>query len=67
VVINGGQSYRLTPGTAGDGLLLWGSDRIATGAGFSQIPQARTIKVTGAGGDLRFSFFRMSVREPGGR
>ena len=67
VVINGGQSYRLTPGTASDGLLLWGDDRIAAGAGFSQIPQARTIEVTGAGGDLRFSFFRMRVREPGGR
>jgi len=67
VVINGGQSYRLTPGTASDGLLLWGGDRIAAGAGFSQIPQARTIEVTGAGGDLRFSFFRMRVREPGGR
>jgi hypothetical protein len=61
VVVNGAQSYRLIPGTASDGLLLWGADRIAAGA-FSHIPQARTIEVTGANGDLRFSFFRMRVR-----
>ena len=61
VVVNGAQSYRLIPGTASDGLLLWGGDRIAAGA-FSHIPQARTIEVTGANGDLRFSFFRMRVR-----
>ena len=62
VVVNGAQSYRLIPGTASDGLLLWGGDRIAAGA-FSQIPQARTIEVTGADGGLRFSFFRMRVRD----
>jgi hypothetical protein len=63
VIVNGAQSYRLVPGTASDGLLLWGSDRIAEGGPFSQIPQARTIEVTGVNGDLRFSFFRMGVRE----
>ena len=63
VVVNGAQSYRLIPGTASDGLLLWGSDRIAERGAFSQIPQARTIEVTGANGGLRFSFFRMRVRE----
>ncbi|MGC1813898.1 MAG: hypothetical protein WA696_07145, partial [Solirubrobacterales bacterium] len=62
VVVNGAQSYRLIPGTASDGLLLWGGDRIAAGA-FSHIPQARTIEVTGADGGLRFSFFRMRVRD----
>jgi hypothetical protein len=67
MIVNGSQSYRLIPGTASDGLLLWGSDRIAAGAGFSQIPQARTIEVTGANGDLRFSFFSMRVRGAGGR
>ena len=63
VVVNGAQSYRLIPGTASDGLLLWGGDRIAEGGVFSQIPQARTIEVTGADGGLRFSFFRMRVRD----
>jgi hypothetical protein len=62
VIVNGAQSYRLIPGTASDGLLLWGSDRIAEGGAFSEIPQAKTIDVTGANGDLRFSFFRMRVR-----
>jgi hypothetical protein len=63
LVVNGAQSYRLIPGTASDGLLLWGGDQVAEGGAFSQIPQARTIEVTGANGDLRFSFFRVRVRE----
>jgi hypothetical protein len=61
VIVNGTRRYRLIPGTASDGLLLWGSDRIAAGGAFSQIPQAETIAVTGTGGDLRFDFFRMRV------
>jgi hypothetical protein len=61
VIVNGTRRYRLIPGTASDGLLLWGSDRIAAGGAFSQIPQAQTIAVTGTGGDLRFDFFRMRV------
>jgi hypothetical protein len=63
VVINGAQSYRLIPGTATDGLLLRGGDRVAEGGAFSQIPQAETIEVNGADGGLRFSFFRMRVRD----
>jgi hypothetical protein len=63
VIVNGTRRYRLIPGTASDGLLLWGSDQVAAGGAFSQIPQARTIAVTGADGDLRLDFFRMSVGE----
>jgi hypothetical protein len=63
VIVNGAQSYRLVPGTASDGLMLWGGDRIATGGPFSPIPQARTIAVNGTNGDLRYDFFRMRVRE----
>jgi hypothetical protein len=65
LIVNGAQSYRLIPGTASDGLLLWGSDRVAEGGAFSQIPQARTIEVTGTDGGMRFSFFRMRVRDHG--
>jgi hypothetical protein len=61
LIVNGVQSYRLIPGTATDGLLLWGSGPVAEGGAFSHIPQARTIEVTGAPGDMRFSFFRMRV------
>jgi hypothetical protein len=66
VVVNGTRPYRLIPGTAADGLLLWGSGPIAAGGAFSSIPQARTIAVTGTDGDLRFSFFRMRVGEDRG-
>jgi hypothetical protein len=62
-IVNGSQSYRLVPGTATDGLLLWAGAQIGECAPFSLIPQARTIEVTGAGGDLRYSFFRMRVGE----
>ena len=59
--LDGASTYRLVPGTAGDGLLLRAGDPIAASDPFSQIPQARTIAVTGASGSLRFDFFRMRV------
>ncbi len=63
VLVNGGRSYRLIPETAGDGLLLRGRGPFAAPGPFSPVPQARTIAVTGAGGDLRFEFFRLQVKE----
>jgi len=60
-VLNGDRSYRLVPGTAANGLLLRGSERIGGSGAFAQIPGAKTIEVTGASGDLRFDFFRMRV------
>jgi hypothetical protein len=64
-VVNESKAWRIVPGTASDGLLLRGDPRLAVGGVFSLIPQARTIELTGAGGDLRFEFFRMEVA--GGR
>jgi hypothetical protein len=61
-VLNGTSVYRLVPGTAADGLLLRGGAGLAGGGPFSQIPQARTIELTGVSGELRFDFFRMTVR-----
>jgi hypothetical protein len=61
LVVNGGQSYRLIPETAGDGLLLRGRGPFAESGPFSPVPQARTIALTGAGGGLRFDFFAMKV------
>lgn len=61
-VVNGDRSYRLIPGTATDGLMLRSSDGIGGKGAFAQIPQAKTIAVTGAGEDLRFSFYAMSLR-----
>jgi hypothetical protein len=61
-VLDGGErSYRLIPGTAEDGLLLRGSDGIGGRGAFAQIPQARTIAVTGVSGKLDFSFFATRV------
>ncbi|HEV7616105.1 MAG TPA: hypothetical protein VGO36_07730 [Solirubrobacterales bacterium] len=63
-IVNGDRSFRLIAATAADGLMLRGSNGIGGKGAFAQIPQARTIAVTGAGGDLRFEFFAMPVRAP---
>ena len=62
MVVNGETAYRLIPGTANDGLMLRGDDPIAPSGPFQEMPQAKTIAVTGTNGPLRFSFFGMRVR-----
>lgn len=61
-IVNGERSYRLIPGTAADGLMLRSNNGIGGKGAFAQIPQARTIAVTGVGDKLRFSFYAMPVR-----
>ena len=59
--LDGLPAVRVVPGTATDGLLLRG-DPTVTGTGpFAQAPQTRSISMSGAGDDLRYEFFRMSV------
>ncbi|MGB7686542.1 MAG: hypothetical protein WBL45_12270 [Solirubrobacterales bacterium] len=65
-IVNGETSYRLVPGTAADGLMLRAADGIDGEGAFAQVPQARTIAVTGTEGDVSFSFFAMPVRPPAG-
>ncbi|HMU28362.1 MAG TPA: hypothetical protein PKA65_13255, partial [Solirubrobacterales bacterium] len=56
-------SYRLVPGTAGDGLMLRAGPGVPDASGrFSQVPRIRRLELTGTSGDLRFDFFRMKVR-----
>jgi hypothetical protein len=62
LLVDGAESYRLIPETAGDGLLLRGRGAFLESDGFSPIPQARTLSLSGAGGELRFDFFRMPVK-----
>ena len=61
VILDGERSYRLIPGTATDGLMLASSDGIGGQGAFAQIPQAKTIAVTGVGEDLHYSFYAMPV------
>jgi hypothetical protein len=61
-IVNGERSYRLIPGTAADGLMLRSSNGIGGKGAFAQIPQARTLAITGAEDQLRFRFFAMPVR-----
>ena len=53
-IVDGDRSYRLIAATATDGLMLRSSPGIGGRGAFAQIPQARTLAVTGAGGKLRF-------------
>ncbi|MBA2523138.1 MAG: hypothetical protein H0V25_07365, partial [Solirubrobacterales bacterium] len=60
-VVDGGDRFRLIPGTAGDGLLLRGEPQL-TGAGLlAQAPQAKSIELTGLAGDLRYDFYSMAL------
>jgi hypothetical protein len=62
LTVNGTRRYRLVPETAGDGLLLRASPGLVRPGPFSPIPEARSISVDGAPGDLTFSFFEIAVR-----
>lgn len=62
LIVNGSASYRLIPETAADGLMLRGGLGTPTVGAFSQIPQAKTIAVTGVSGTLRLSFFSFALR-----
>jgi len=56
-------SSRLVPGTAADGLMLRAGPGTPEATGrFAQIPDLRSLKLTGSSGNLRFDFFRMTVR-----
>ncbi len=59
--LDGDRSFRLIAATAEDGLMLRSSPGIGGKGAFAQIPQARTLAVTGAGEDLRYEFFAMPV------
>jgi hypothetical protein len=68
IVVNGAASYRLIPETASDGLLMRGDPRLVEPEGFfSPIPQAKTIRLEGASGDLTLDFYAMKVAPPPGR
>ncbi|HET7573940.1 MAG TPA: hypothetical protein VFJ99_02380, partial [Solirubrobacterales bacterium] len=66
IVVNGADTYRLVPETAGDGLMLRGGTRVTAGESpaFATIPQAKTIELRGASGELRFDFYAMRVAPP---
>lgn len=64
--LDGGNDYRLVPGTAGDGLLLRSDPAVERPGPYSQIPQAKSIELTGVSGDLEFEFFRMPIQLPMG-
>lgn len=65
-VTAGAGSFRLVPGTAADGLILRSGPGVPESRGrFSQVPDLRTIELTGTSGDLRYEFFRMKVRNTG--
>lgn len=63
--LDGLPAVRLVPGTAADGLLLRGDPRLTGSGPFAQAPQTGSISLRGAGDDLRYEFFRMTVAPAG--
>jgi hypothetical protein len=63
LVLDGGQSYRLMPETASDGVLLRGQGPFVESGAFATIPQARTVALSGIDASLRYDFYAMSVTE----
>jgi hypothetical protein len=63
LVVDGGNSFRLVPETAGDGLMLRSDPSVVEDLGvFSPVPQVTRIAVEGGSGELRYDFYAMPVR-----
>ncbi len=61
--VNGGaETYRLVPGTATDGLIMSVPPALDFPSPFALSPGARTIELTGAGGELRIDFYALPLR-----
>ena len=63
-VDDGGDAYRLVPGTAGDGLLLDGSPKLVGAGPWADAPRTETMALIGMDGELRYDFYSMTVERP---
>lgn len=65
--VNGDTSWRLVPGTLGDGLLLRADDRIDFPAPFALAPQARTLSFRLAGSErqIEVEFYAQRIKQGG--
>jgi hypothetical protein len=61
VVVDHATSYRLVPGTAGDGLIMDVAPDVDYAPPFFLSPLARTLKFTGSSGPLRLDLYWMRV------
>jgi hypothetical protein len=61
-VVNGTTRYRLTPETAGDGLLLRAAPGLVPPGPFDPIPEASTLAVEGGADRITYDFFALQVR-----
>ncbi|HMC69770.1 MAG TPA: hypothetical protein VKJ07_11505, partial [Mycobacteriales bacterium] len=63
LVVNGGTTYRLVPGTAADALLMQAGPRVDFPAPFAASPAARTIAIQGAPGDVTVDVYTLSAEK----
>lgn len=61
LTVNGRSTYRLVPGTAGDGLVTDADPKVDFPAPFAVSPGARTIAVSGAPGTVTVELYRIPV------
>jgi hypothetical protein len=67
-VLNGGQvTYRLVPGTTGDGLIVSRDPSLDGTGGFEELPQLSHIRIEGVSRPLEFSFYRIDISPPAGK
>lgn len=61
-VLNSGEvTYRLVPGTTGDGLIVSRDPSLDGTGGFEELPQLEHIRIEGVSRPLRFNFYRIKV------
>ncbi len=64
-VLNDGLvTYRLIPGTSGDGLVVSRDPSLDGSGGFVQLPDIASMRIDGVDRPLQFDFYRVKVRPP---
>jgi hypothetical protein len=62
-VLNSGEAtYRLIPGTSGDGLIVSRSKSLASSGAFEQLPELHHLRIEGVGRTLGLKFYRVKVK-----
>ncbi|HEV7615627.1 MAG TPA: hypothetical protein VGO36_05305 [Solirubrobacterales bacterium] len=62
VLDDGLVTYRLVPGTSGDGLVVARDPRLDGVGPFVQLPNIKTMRIEGVAGPFEFDFYRVRVR-----
>ncbi|MGN6258494.1 MAG: hypothetical protein ACTHN3_12220 [Solirubrobacterales bacterium] len=62
VIDHGQYTYRLIPGTSGDGLIVSADRSLDRNVNLLELPVIRNISIEGADGSLQFDFYRIKLK-----